>query len=116
VRPSQQRTALEQRLAAQQAETATQPREAVTAFVAAANTAAAAVQLDEAETRKLIDQQLRLAGWTADSATLVYAQGARPEKNKTSRLPNGRRTVDRPTTCCRRADACRGCGKPNART
>src|SRR5262249_27460685 len=66
------KAALEQRLAAQQAETAAQPREAVTAFITAANTAAAAVYLDEAETRKLIDQQLRLAGWTADSATLVY--------------------------------------------
>lgn len=76
------KTALEQRLAAQQAETATPPREVVTAFVAAANTAAAAVQLDEAETRKLIDQQLRQAGWTADSATLIYTQGVRPEKNK----------------------------------
>src|SRR5215510_8424118 len=75
------KTALEQRLAAQQAETAAQPRETVTAFVTAANTAAAAVHLDEGETRKLIDQQLRLAGWTADSATLVYAQGDRPEKN-----------------------------------
>jgi type I restriction enzyme R subunit len=76
------KAALQQRLAAQQAETAAQPREAVTAFVAAANTAAAAVHLDEAETRKLIDQQLRQAGWTADSATLVYARGARPEKDK----------------------------------
>ena len=76
------KAALEQRLAAQQAETAAQPREAVTAFVAAANTAAAAVHLDEAETRKLIDQQLRQAGWTADSATLIYSQGARPEKHK----------------------------------
>jgi Type I restriction modification DNA specificity domain/Type III restriction enzyme, res subunit/Type I restriction enzyme R protein N terminus (HSDR_N) len=73
---------LEQRLAARQAETAAQPREAVTALVAAANTAAAAVHLDEAETRKLIDQQLRQAGWIADSATLGYAQGTRPEKNK----------------------------------
>jgi type I restriction enzyme, R subunit len=56
------KAALEQWLAAQQAETAAQPRETVTAFVAAANTAAAAVHLDEAETRKLIDQQLRQAG------------------------------------------------------
>jgi type I restriction enzyme R subunit len=54
----------------------------VTAFVAAANTAAAAVHLDEAETRKLIDRQLQQAGWIADSATLVYGQGVRPEKNK----------------------------------
>ena len=30
----------------------------------------------------MIDQQLRQAGWITDSATLVYTQGARPEKNK----------------------------------
>ena len=74
--------ALEEGLAAQQAEAAAQPREAVTAFIAAANTAAEALHLDEIETRKLIDQQLRQAGWSADSTTLVYAQGARPEPHK----------------------------------
>lgn len=52
------------------------------ALVAAADTAAAAVQLDEAETRKLIDQQLNQAGWIADSATLTCSAGARPEKGK----------------------------------
>jgi hypothetical protein len=46
------KVALEQRLATMQAETVAQPREAVAAFVAAASTAAAAVHLDEAETRK----------------------------------------------------------------
>ncbi len=76
------KAALEQRLADRRAEAATQSREAVTAFVTAANTAAAALHFDEAETRKLIDQQLRQAGWIADSATLVYTQGSRPEKNK----------------------------------
>jgi type I restriction enzyme R subunit len=73
---------LEQRLAAQQAGTTAQPREAVTAFVAAAHTAAEALHLDEAETRQLIDQQLRQAGWTVDSTTLVYSHGARPEPHK----------------------------------
>lgn len=76
------KAALEQRLSAQQAATMARPREAVTAFVAAANTAASGLHLDEAETRQLIDQQLRQAGWTVDSATFVYAQGTRPEKNK----------------------------------
>jgi type I restriction enzyme, R subunit len=76
------KVASEPRLAAQQAETAAQPTEAVTAFVAAANTAAEALQLDEAETRQLIDQQLRQAGWTAYSTTLVYSHGARPEPHK----------------------------------
>lgn len=67
------KAALQQRLTAQQAATVTRPREAVTALIAAANTAAAVLHLDEAETRKLIDQQLRQAGWAADSAMLVYS-------------------------------------------
>lgn len=39
-------------------------------------------ELDEADTRVLIDAQLRAAGWTADSASLRYAKGARPEAGK----------------------------------
>jgi type I restriction enzyme R subunit len=73
---------LAQQLAQQQALTATQSKETVATFVAAANTAATAVHLDEAETRTLIDQQLRQAGWEADSATIRYSTGARPEKGK----------------------------------
>ena len=60
----------------------------------------AAVQLDEAETRKLIDQQLRQAGWKADSATLTYSQGHSPREGQE---PGDRRMADRtaarPTTC-----------------
>jgi type I restriction enzyme R subunit len=82
----QSKTELQRRLETVQAEAAAQPREKakaqVVAFVAAAKTAAAAVHLDEAETRKLIDQQLSQAGWTADSATLRYGNGTRPEKGK----------------------------------
>lgn len=76
------KSALEQRLAAQQARSITQPKETMTAFVSATNTAAAAVQLDEAETRQLIDQQLRQAGWVVDSVALTYSKGTRPQKNK----------------------------------
>ncbi len=36
--------------------------------------------LTEAETRELIDQQLRLTGWQAATATLRYSRGTRPEK------------------------------------
>ncbi len=39
-------------------------------------------QLNEALTRILIDQQLRDAGWQADTQELNYAKGARPEKGK----------------------------------
>jgi hypothetical protein len=63
-------------------------RVANTAYHAMSNDASKAgsgsrlIQLDEQDTRKLIDQQLLLAGWTVDSAALTYAKGARPEKNK----------------------------------
>ena len=35
-----------------------------------------------ADTRKLIDQQLRAAGWEADTAEIRYSKGVRPEKGK----------------------------------
>lgn len=40
------------------------------------------LQLNEAETRVLIDQQLIEAGWEADSVNLKYANGARPVPNE----------------------------------
>lgn len=73
---------LAERLAAQQALAVARPKAAVTAFVAASNEAAAELELDEAETRQLVDEQLRQAGWTADSTRLRYANGARPERAK----------------------------------
>jgi len=76
------KAALAEQLAVQQAQAANQPKASVAAYVSASATAAAALHLDEAETRKLIDAQLRQAGWTVDSATLRYAKGARPEKGK----------------------------------
>ena len=78
----QAKAALEHKLAAEQAAGALRPKAAVIAFVSAATTAASVVQLDEADTRKLIDQQLRDVGWTVDSAQLTYGKGARPEKGK----------------------------------
>ncbi len=41
-----------------QAQAVSQPAQAVTQFVAAANTAAATIHISEADTRKLIDEQL----------------------------------------------------------
>ena len=40
------------------------------------------IVLDEALTRILIDQQLTETGWLADSETLTFKKGARPEKGK----------------------------------
>jgi len=47
-----------------------------------AQKAAAEIKLSEAETRKLIDQQLQAAGWEADTENLRWSKGARPEKNR----------------------------------
>lgn len=78
----QAKVALAQQLAAQQAQSATRPRSAVTAFVAASNKASSGVQLDEAETREIIDQQLRLAGWEVDSTKFRHSKGTRPERGR----------------------------------
>ena len=76
----QAKAALEQRLAEQQAVAVAQPRQDIERLVAAADVAAQAVELDEATTRKIIDQQLRDAGWEVDSEALTYSKKARPEK------------------------------------
>jgi len=49
---------------------------------AAAQQAATFIRLDEAETRQIIDAQLRQAGWQADSLQLRYASGARPQRGQ----------------------------------
>jgi len=78
----QAKVALEKRLAEQQTVAAAQPKSTLVKFIAAANTAANAVQLDEADTRKLIDQQLRQAGWEADSQAIKYNKGTRPSRGR----------------------------------
>ena len=45
-----------------------------------AEAASARMGLTEAETRQLIDAQLRDAGWEADTENLRYSKGARPKK------------------------------------
>ena len=56
------------------------------------------LQLTEAQTRYLIDEQLKRAGWEADSINLHYGKGTRPQKNHnmaiaewSTILPNGKR-------------------------
>lgn len=44
--------------------------------------AASLIKLNEDETRKIIDEQLRSCGWEADTKLLRYANGTRPQKNK----------------------------------
>jgi len=77
-----EKNAFAARLAAKQAETVAQPRKTAAALVKASTKAASHLHLDEAATRRLIDEQLRQAGWLADSDNLRYSKGARPEKGK----------------------------------
>ncbi len=74
--------AVENKLAAEQTLGVAQTKGKVADLVTAATRAANEVELDEADTRKLIDEQLREVGWTVDSVALTYKKGARPEKGK----------------------------------
>jgi type I restriction enzyme, R subunit len=51
-------------------------------FATAAAKAAKHLDLDEADTRLLVDEQLRQSGWEADTLALRYAAGTRPEKGR----------------------------------
>jgi len=75
-----EKTELVKRLEAAQAQAAVQSKGALEPFYEKARTAAARVELDEAQTREKIDAQLREAGWEADSKARTYAAGARPAK------------------------------------
>jgi len=70
------------RLETLQAQAVAKPPQVIAKFVAAANSAAAVIQISESDTRKLIDQQLGAAGWTVDSAQLTFAKGARPQRGQ----------------------------------
>lgn len=69
--------ALRQQLADQDAQHQARQRQQVASKTQAANYTLA---LSEELTRLLIDQQLKKAGWEADSQALTYAKGARPTK------------------------------------
>lgn len=82
VEVEKEKNELQQRLAAQQAAAVAQPNTALKMIVGAANAAARRVVLTEVETRRIVDQQLRNAGWLADSERLRFSKGMRPEKGK----------------------------------
>ena len=56
--------------------------EATRETIQRAAVASEAIELDEAATRRLIDKQLREAGWEADSTQLRFNRGTRPSKGK----------------------------------
>jgi type I restriction enzyme R subunit len=82
IESEQARAALEVQLATLQAASKQLPPQQTAAIVALADQAASAIDLDEDETRAIIDQQLRDAGWLADTRTLRYGLGVRPVKGQ----------------------------------
>jgi type I restriction enzyme R subunit len=76
------KAALAQRLQTMQTAAASQPAAGVDVVAVAADEAAKRIDLDEADTRRLVDAQLRQAGWEADTERLTHSSGARPEKGK----------------------------------
>lgn len=69
--------AAEQRLTALQQDAAAEPAHQLEFLAYTGATAAEAIELDEATTRVLIDEQLRAAGWKADSLVLRHSSGTR---------------------------------------
>ena len=63
-----------------QAEAEQAPKAELEELASIGEQAASKIDLDEAATRELIDQQLRNSGWEADTKSLRYADGARPVK------------------------------------
>jgi len=77
-----EKSAIAVALAAMQAEAEAAPRADVLELVERGEEAATKLDLDEAETRALIDQQLRDSGWEADTKTLRHSAGIRPAKGR----------------------------------
>lgn len=78
----QAQPAAAQRLAEQQTSAERKRSTTLHRYRRAAEAASRNLRLDEAETRQLIDGQLRQAGWQADSTQLRFSNGSRPEKGK----------------------------------
>ena len=72
----------EQRLNTLQSTAAAQPKATLVKVANAATKAASHLQLDETATREIIDQQLRDAGWEADSQRIRYGNGTRPQRGR----------------------------------
>jgi type I restriction enzyme, R subunit len=74
------------------------PAPAIKATVERAVLAGDDLDLNEGETRKLIDAQLRAAGWTVDSFSLRYSKGARPVKGENRAVAEWPTTGSKGTT------------------
>jgi type I restriction enzyme R subunit len=70
------------RLAILQSAAEQAPKSLTLELIQRSEDASAKIDLDEASTRTLIDQQLRDAGWEADTKTLRHGEGSRPAKGR----------------------------------
>ncbi|WP_330998278.1 type I restriction-modification system endonuclease [Devosia faecipullorum] len=77
-----EKSAIAAKLASLQADAEAASRAEVQELVERGEQAATKLDLDEAQTRALIDQQLRENGWEADTKALRYSAGARPAKGR----------------------------------
>ncbi len=78
----EQRKQHEDRLAELKAASDASTTEQKEAVVAAARREAESIDLDEVATRRIIDDQLRDAGWEAESELIRYSRGTRPVKGR----------------------------------
>jgi type I restriction enzyme, R subunit len=76
------RTEIAARLTALQSAAEQAPKAESLEFVQRGEEASTKIDLDEAATRALIDQQLRDSGWEADTKSLRHGSGARPAKGR----------------------------------
>lgn len=73
---------IEEQLKGQQADAERKKSQTIQKYKLAANAASNLLILDEPQTRQLIDEQLREAGWEADTVNLRFNKGTRPEKGR----------------------------------
>lgn len=78
----QAKAALAKQLQNLQAAAAKAPAKATADIVAKAEAAATEINIDEASTRALIDEQLRARGWEVDTQKLRHSSGTRPAKGR----------------------------------
>ncbi len=78
----QQRAEFQQRLEEIQQANASKSEDAVASIAQAAGQAGSELDLDESATRRIIDGQLREAGWKVDSESIRHGKGSRPVKGQ----------------------------------
>ncbi|MGD0530671.1 MAG: type I restriction-modification system endonuclease, partial [Polyangiaceae bacterium] len=79
---TEQNRRLQTELATLQAAAQAMPPKALERAIEQSSAASEAIEVDEAATRKLIDRQLRDAGWEVDSELITYERGVRPTRGK----------------------------------